>query len=89
MELTPVHRVLFWLCGVVLYLQLWRVFLGCPALAWSFVFHFGGTFPLLLICRPKVSLLLFELLLNLGSILVCHTKRGYVEELHFLLNVYV
>jgi hypothetical protein len=87
MELTPLPRVLFWLRGVVLCLWLWQVVLGHPALAWSFVLWFGGTFPLLLIRKPKVSLFLFELLLNLGSILVCHTKRGDVEELHFLLNV--
>jgi hypothetical protein len=75
MELTPLPRVLFWLRGVVLCLWLcWQVVLGYPALAWSFVLRFGSTFPILLICRPKVSLLLFELLLNLGSISVCHTK---------------
>jgi hypothetical protein len=79
--------VLFWLRGVILFLRLWRVFLYCRALAWSFVQRLGGTFPLLLIRRPKVSLLLFELLLNLGSIPVCRTKRGDVKELHFLLNV--
>ena len=99
MELTPLPRVLFWLRGVVIFLWLrgvvlclwlcWQVVLGYPALAWSFVCHFGSTFPILLICRPKVSLLLFELLLNLGSISVRHTKRGDVEELHFLLNVSV
>ena len=55
----------------------------------SFVLRFGGTFRLLLIRRSKVSLLLFEFLLNLGSIPVCRTKRGDVEELHFLLNVSV
>jgi hypothetical protein len=49
----------------------------------------GVPFPSLLIHRTKVSLLLFELLLNLGSIPVCRTKRGDVEELHFLLNVFV
>ena len=87
MELTPLPRVLFWLRGVFLFLWLWRVILGRSALAWSFVLRFGGTFPLLLIRRPKVSLFLFELLLNLGSISVRHTKRGDVEELHFLLNV--
>jgi hypothetical protein len=87
MELTPLPRVLFWLRYVVLCLRLWRVVLGRPALAWSFVRRFGSTFSFLLIRRPKVSLLLFELLLNLGSILVCCTKRGDVEELHFLLNV--
>ena len=89
MELTPLPRVLFWLRGVVLCLWLWQVVLGYPTLAWSFVLQFGGTFPLLLIRRPKVLLFLFELLLNLGSISVRHTKRGDVEELHFLLNVSV
>jgi hypothetical protein len=39
---------------------------------------FGGTFPLLLIHRSKVSLLLFKLLLYLDSISICCTKRGDV-----------
>jgi hypothetical protein len=89
MELTPLPRLLFWLRGVVLCLWLWRVIMSRSTLAWSFVLQFGVTFPLLLIRRPKVSLFLFELLLNLGSISVRHTKRGDVEELHFLLNVSV
>jgi hypothetical protein len=87
MELTPLPHVLFWLRGVVLCLRLWGVVLGCPVLAWSFVQRLGDTFPLLLIRKPKVSLLLFGPLLNLGSIPVCCTKRGDVKELHFLLNV--
>jgi hypothetical protein len=87
MELTPLPSVLFWLRGVVICLRVWWVVLGHLALAWSFVRRFGGAFPFLLIRRPKVSLLLFELLLNLGSITVCHTKKGDAEELHFLLNV--
>ena len=86
MVLTPLPRVLFWLRGVVLYLWLWQVVLGHPTLAWSFFRRFVGTFPLPLIHRPKVSLLLFELLLNLGSIPVFYTKRGDIEELHFLIG---
>jgi hypothetical protein len=89
MELTPLPHVLFWLHGVIIFLWLWQVILHHPTLAWSFVLWFGGTFRLPLIHRPKVSLFLFELLLNLSSILVCHTKQGDVKELHFLLNVYV
>ena len=54
-----------------------------------FVLRFRGTFPLLLIHRSKVLLLLFEFLLNLGSISVCRTKQGDVKEFHFLLNVSV
>ena len=87
MELIPLSRVLIWLHGVVICLCLWQVVLGHHALDLSFVLRFGGTFPLLLIRKSKVSLLLFEFLLNLGSIPVCRTKRGDVEELHFLLNV--
>ena len=87
MKLTIVSRFLLWFRDVVLCLKLWKVVLGRHALALSFVLQFGGTFPLLLICRSKVSLLLFEFLLNLGSILVCSTKRGDVKELHLLLNV--
>ena len=64
MELTPLSGVLFQLRGVVLCLQLWRVVLGCPALALSFVLWFRGTFPLL-------RILLFKILLDLDGISVC------------------
>ena len=87
MELTPFSRVLFRLSGVVLYLQIWRVVLGCPALALSFVFWFRGTFPLLRIRRSKVSLLLFKLLLDLDSVSVRCAERGDVQELHLVLDV--
>ena len=76
-------------CSVSLFLRLWKFFLSRPSLAVSLVLRFGGTFPLLLIRRSKVSLFLFEFLLNFGSISIRHTKRGDVEELHFLLNVSV
>ena len=71
MELTPLSRVILWIHGVVIFLWIWQVVLGCPALALSFVMWFGGTFPLLLIRISKVSLLLFELLLKLGNISIC------------------
>ena len=87
MELTPLSCVLLRLHDDFLCLRLWQVFLGRHALALSFFLWFGGTFPLLLIRRSKVSLLLFKFLLNLGSIPVCCTKQGDVEELHFHLNV--
>ena len=89
MELTPFPRVLLWLHGVVLCLWLRQVVLGRHALVLSFVLRFRGTFPLLLIRRSKVLLLLFEFLLNLGSVPIFRTKRGDVKEIHFLLNVYV
>ena len=89
MEITPLSRVLLWLCDFFLCLWLRQVFLSHHALDFSFVLLFRGTFPLLLIHKSKISILLFEFQLNLGNILVCHTKRGDVEELHFLLNVSV
>ena len=89
MELTPLSHVLLWLHSVVIFLWLWQVLLGHHPLALYFVLRFGGTFPLLLIRRSKVLLLIFEFMLNLGNIPVCRTKQGEVEELHFLLNVYV
>ena len=86
MELTPFSHVLFRLCDTILFLQLWRVVLGFPALALSFVLCFRGTFPLLQICRSKVSLLLFKLLLDLDGILVHCAERGDVQELYFFLD---
>ena len=87
MELTPFSRVLFRLRGAILCLQLWRVVLGCPALALSFVLCFKGTFPLLQIRKSKVSLLLFKLLLDFYGISVRCAKRGDVQELYLFLNV--
>ena len=87
MELTPLSRVLFRLCDTVLCLQLWQVVLGRPALAFSFVLWFGGTFPLLRIYRSKVSLLLFKILLDLDSASVHRAKHGDVKELHIVLDV--
>ena len=76
MELTSLSRVLLRLCIVVLCLWPWRVVLGHPALALSFVLWFGGTFPLLQIHRSKVSLLLFKLLLDLDGISIRRAERG-------------
>ena len=87
MELTPLSCVLLRLHGVVIFLQLRRVILGHPALALSFVSHFRGTFPLLQICRYKVSLLLFKLLLYLDNVSVRCAERGDVQELHIVLDV--
>ena len=87
MELTPLSGVLFRLRGAVLCLQLWRVVLGRPALALPFVLWFGGTFPLLWICRSKVSLLLFKLLLDLDIVSIRCAKRGDVQKLHLVLDV--
>ena len=78
MELAPLSCFLLRLCSVALFLRLWKFFLSFHALAVSLVLWFGGTFTLLLIRRSKVSLFLFEFLLNSGSIPVCHTKRGDV-----------
>ena len=89
MELTPLSCVLIWLHGVFLHLRIQWVGLDFPTLALSFVLRFWGVVTLLLIHISKVLLLLFEFMLNLGSIPVCRTKRGDVEELHFLLNVSV
>ena len=77
MEFTPLPCVLLWICGV---------FLSRIALALPLVLRFGGTFR---ICRSKVSLLLLKFLLDLGGIAICCAKRCNVEELHFLLNVFV
>ena len=87
MELTPFSCVLLQLHGVFLFLQLWQVVLGHPALAFSFVLRFGSTFPLLWIHKSKVSLLLFKLLLDLDDVLVHRVEQGDVQELHLVLDV--
>ena len=79
-ELTPLPCVLLRLHGVVLFLRLRLVVLGHPALILSFGLR---------ICRSKVSLLLFELLLDFDSVSVCCAERGDVQELYFFLNVLV
>ena len=77
MKFTPLPCVLLWICGVVL---------SGTALALPLVLQFRGTFR---IHKSKVSLLLLKCLLDLGGIAVCCAKRCNVEELHFLLNVFV
>lgn len=78
MELTPFLCALLCLRGVVLYLRLRWVVLGCPALAFSFVLRFGDAFPSLQIGRSKVSLLLFKIMLHLKNVSVGSAKRGDV-----------
>jgi len=87
MELTSLSCVLLQRHSVFLCLWLWRVVLGHPALALSFVLRFGGTFPLLQIRRSKVLLLLYKLMLDLGSVSIRCAKRGDVQELHLVLDV--
>lgn len=66
-----------WCCS---FLVLRRVVLDHPTLALSFGLR---------ICRSKVSLLLFKLLLNFDSISVRRAERGDVQELHLFLDVSV
>ena len=89
MELTPFSRVLLHLHGVVLCLQLRRVVLGSPALAWSLVLWLEGAFSLLWIRKSKVPLLLFKLQLNLYSVPIHCAERGSVLEAHIVLDVLV
>ena len=70
--------VLLRLRGVFLFLQLRQVVLGHLALALSFGLQ---------ICRSKVSLLLFELLLDFDNVLVCRAEQGDVQELYLFLDV--
>ena len=77
MKFTPLPCVLLWICGVVL---------SHSTLALPLVLLFGGTFQ---IRRSKVALLLLKFLLDLGGIAVCRAKQCNVEELQFLLNVFV
>ena len=80
MKFTPLTHVLLWLCGVVL---------SHPTLALTLVMRFVGAFPWIWIGGSKVSFLLLKFLLDLGGIVICRVKRGNVEELHFLLNIFV
>ena len=77
MKFAPIPYVILRICGVVM---------SHTALALPLVLWFGGTFR---IRRSKVSLLLLKFLLDLGNIVIFRAKRCNVEELHFLLNVFV
>ena len=87
MELIPLSYVLLQILSVVLYLRLWQVVLGCPALDLSFILQFVGTFPLLRIRRSKVSLFQFKLMLDLDNVSVHRFEQGDVQELHCILDV--
>ena len=78
MELTPLSCFLLQLHGVFLFLRLRRVVLGHLALAFPFgLWNF----------KSKVSLLMFEILLDFDSVSVCCVERGDVQELYLFLDV--
>lgn len=89
MKFTPLPRILIWLCGVILHLLLQWVFLSFPTLDLALSLQIGGALPLLRIHGSKVSLVLLKFMLDLGGISICRARKGNVEELHFLLNVFV
>lgn len=76
--LTPLSCVLLPISGVVLFLWLRRVVLSHLALPLYFDLQ---------ICRSKVPLLLFKLLLDFDSVSVRRAERGDVHELHLFLDV--
>ena len=89
MELTPLSHVLLCLRGVFLCLWLRWIILCRPALDLSFALWFGTAFSLLKICRSKVSIFLFKLLLNLDIVSIHRTDQGDVQEIHLILDVLV
>lgn len=78
MEVTPFSNALLQLYGVFICLRLRWAIMGSLALAWSFILWFGEAFSLLWICRSKVPLLVFKLMLNLDNVPIRHNKRGNV-----------
>ena len=80
MKFTPLTGVLLCICGVVL---------SRPTLSFPLVLRFEGTFLWLQIRKSKVSLILLKFMLDLRGIEICCAKQCNVEELHFLLNVFM
>ena len=89
MELAPLSRFLLRIRSAALCLYLSQVFLSHHALAVSLVLRFGGTFPLLLIHISKVSLFLFEFLLNFGHLLAWCRGYGTDSSAHAYLDLFV
>ena len=90
MELTPLPNVFLCLLIVLLCLRIRMVFLILSILSLCFVLRVGATFSLLLLWgvhRPKLSRLLFKLLLDFNSILIGCAQGWDVQKLHFILHV--
>jgi len=86
-ELTPFSSVLLCLHGIVHFLWLLWVVLGCATLALSFFMWFLVAFPLLQIKKSKISLLRFKFMLDLNSVPIGGAQQGYVHEIHLILDV--
>jgi hypothetical protein len=77
MEVAPLSSIFLCLSGVLLCLRLGMVVLILSIFALFFVLWVGATLSWLLLCgapRPKLSRLLFELLLDFDGILVGRTQ---------------
>jgi hypothetical protein len=75
MEVTPLPGIFLCLSGVLLCLQLGWVVLILSIFSLTFFMWVGATLSCLLlrgVTRPKLSRLLFEILLNFDDVLVGH-----------------
>jgi hypothetical protein len=90
MEVTPLPGIFLCLSGVLVFLQPGLVVLRLSVFALSFIPQVGVALSWILLWgvpRPKLLLLLFELLLDFDSILVGHAQGWYVQKIHFGLDV--
>jgi hypothetical protein len=90
MKLAPFPSV--FICLPIFLICFWfrMVFLRFSILDLPFFLQVGETFSLFLlcgVCRPKLSRLLFKLLLDFYSIFIGHTQGRNFLKLHFILDV--
>ena len=90
MEVAPLPGIFLCLSGVLLCLRLGLVVLILSIFALSFVLWVGAALSWLLLCgvpKPKLSRILFDLLLNFDGISVGRAQGWDVHKFHFSLDV--
>jgi hypothetical protein len=86
MEVAPLLGIFLCIFGVLIFLWLGLVVLILTIFSLSFVLWVGAAPSWLLICgvtRPKLSCLLFELLLDFDGMSVGRAQRQDVQKFHF------
>jgi len=90
MEVAPLTDIFLHLPIVLICLQLGIVFLRFPIFSLSFFLRVGATLALLLlwgVYRPKLSRLLFKLMLDFDGISIGRAQGRNVQKLHFGLDL--
>jgi hypothetical protein len=89
-EVTLLHVVSLCLSIILLYLQLRLVVLRLSMFSLPFFLWFGASLSLLMllgISKPKMSCILFNIMLEFDNISIGHAQGRYVQKIHLCLDV--